>query len=343
MSLNISPEGSEKMRYDNLPQELRETGNFNVWRYEQKPDKEKPDKVPVNPRTGGNGQSGNPATYADYRTALAAVDNYDGLGLGVFGVLAIIDIDDCVDTKGTISEMARDIIDTMDSYTEISPSGKGLRVISKASGFKFNKDLYYINNQKIGLEIYIAGFTEKFLTVTGNVIRVEGVDERGEQLQAVLDKYMCRPVVLDVSGVEAQSYLTDDEIIPKATNGKNGAAFEKLWNGDVSDYSSASEADMALAGQLAFYCGRDYDQMERLFTQSGLGGRDKWTEREDYRNRTLCTAIANCKNIYTPDHGKSSAEVDFAENTPHQTASLIKIAAEVESREVPYRRIRCRQ
>ena len=326
-------------RYANLPQELRETGRFNCWRYIENQKKEKPDKVPFNPRTGGGGQSNNPATFADFQTALAAVGAYDGLGIGVFGNLAIADIDGCIKANGTISDMAQDIIEILDSYTEISPSGTGLRIIAKASGFKFDKSLYYINKCDIGLEIYIAGATRKFLTVTGNVIRTKGIPERGTQFQAVMDKYMRRPSPLTAPGVEARSCLTDEEVIRKAMNGKNGTTFSKLWNGDISGYGSASEADMALAGQLAFYCGREYEQMERLFNESELGQRDKW-ERGDYRQMTLCKAISNCKFTYAPDYGRSAAAEDFnddfSSSEKQNHPSLIKPAIEIESREVPW-------
>jgi|GEM_PF-6083479 len=47
--------------YDNLPQELRETGKFNCWRYELNPSKpEKPKKVPYNVLTGDRGDSRKP-------------------------------------------------------------------------------------------------------------------------------------------------------------------------------------------------------------------------------------------------------------------------------------------
>ncbi|MGI6585071.1 MAG: hypothetical protein ACOX3L_03850 [Lutisporaceae bacterium] len=38
------------------------------------------------------------------------------------------------------------------------------------------------------------------------------------------------------------------------------------WQGDTSGYASASEADLALCGMLAFWCGRDIGQMDRLFS-----------------------------------------------------------------------------
>lgn len=324
-------------QYNNLPQELRETGRFNCWRYVQKPDKEKPDKVPFNPHTGGYGQSNNPATFADFQSALAVAESYDGMGIGVFGELVVVDIDECVRADGAISEMAQDIVDRLDSYTETSPSGTGLRIIIKAGGFKFDKERYYINNRKNGLEIYIAGATLKFLTVTGNVIRAKGVEVRSEQLQKVLETYMLRPTTIDISNVEAQSYLTDEEIICKAMKGKDGDVFSRLWDGDTSGFVSASEADMRFAGMLAFWCGRDYDQMERIFSRSELGERNKWSARDDYRQMTLKKAISGCKKTYSPDYVKTSAADDFADDiSGGHHKGLIKPADEVLSREVPW-------
>lgn len=59
---------------------------------------------------------------------------------------------------------------------------------------------------------------------------------------------------------------------------------------------------------LAFWCGGDTDQMDRLFRQSTLM-RDKWN-RNDYREATLSKAVAMCAEFYRPV-GKSSAFDDF--------------------------------
>jgi putative DNA primase/helicase len=297
-------------QYDNLPDELRETGKFNCWRFQERPDGGKPGKVPYNVLIGGRGQSNNPDTFTDYQTALAAVSDYDGLGIGVFDDLAIIDFDDCVN-NGTISvSEAQDVIEMLGAYTEISPSGTGIRIICKASGFLYDTDAYYIHNKSLGLEIYIAGATNKFLTVTGNVIHGGNLENHGDQIQSVLEKYMQRPTPLDMVHAEAHSFLTDDEVIEKAMAAKNGEKFSKLWTGVISDYASQSDADMALAGMLTFWCGRDHEQIERLLGESALGQRDKWN-REDYRDRTICAAIRGCHDVYTPDYGKSCAAEDF--------------------------------
>ncbi len=322
--------------YNNLPQELQETGKFNCWRYEPNPQKpDKPKKVPYNVLTGGRGDSTNPDTFTDFPSALAAVSAYDGMGVGVFDSLAVIDLDGCVEDKGISSSVAQDIVAIMDAYTEISPSGTGLRIICKASGFVFDKRLYYIHNQRLGVEIYVAGATSKFLTVTGDVICEAGLEERGEQLDTVLTEYMLRPAPLDLSAVKSEPYLTDEEILQKAPCASNGDKFGRLWGGDTTGYTSLSDADFALMGILAFWCGKEPEQMERLFSMSALGQRGKWG-RDDYRRITIANSIAGCKTIYKPDYNKTSAAADFAGGLPGSAASLIKPAVEVKSRDVPW-------
>lgn len=159
------------IQVNNLPAKLRETGLFCCWRYEERGGKRT--KVPYNPRTGGRAQSTNPATFSPLAVALAALERggYDGIGVGVFGNLGAIDIDHCISDTGEISEMALDIVQTMNSYTEYSPSGKGLCILfTVPAEFQYDKARYYINRQKIGLEVYIAGCTNKFVTLTGNVL-----------------------------------------------------------------------------------------------------------------------------------------------------------------------------
>ena len=40
--------------------------------------------------------------------------------------------------------------------------------------------------------------------------------------------------------------------------------------------------------------------MERLFSVSALGHREKWTGRPDYRKRTIDEAIKDCSRVYEP-------------------------------------------
>lgn len=54
-------------------------------------------------------------------------------------------------------------------------------------------------------------------------------------------------------------------LLEKARHAKNGEHFWALWNGDTSDYLSASEADAALCAMVAFWTGKDAQRMDRLF------------------------------------------------------------------------------
>ena len=97
------------MRIDTLPASLKDRALWCVWKYKQRDGK--PTKVPYNPRTGGRAQSNNPATFSDFKTAVAAFGRYqyDGMGICVFPPFAAIDIDHCV-TDGELSPMAADIV-----------------------------------------------------------------------------------------------------------------------------------------------------------------------------------------------------------------------------------------
>ena len=110
------------MQFNTLPDKLIECALWCVWKYEDR--EGKPTKVPYNPRTGGRAQSNNPATFSDFKTAVAAFGTckYDGMGIGVFPPFAAIDIDHCVE-NGILSPLASDIVTHSKSYTEYSPSG----------------------------------------------------------------------------------------------------------------------------------------------------------------------------------------------------------------------------
>jgi hypothetical protein len=295
---------------DALPEKLKNEGLFCVWKHESRNGKQT--KVPYNPRTGGKAQSNNPATFAPIDVAEAVQHEYNGIGLGVFGNIAALDIDGCINEKGQLSELAKDVVTTMNSYTEISPSKNGIHIIIEVPGFVFDKSKYSINNRKLGLEVYVAGATHKYVTVTGNSLNINpNIEERTEELKIILDKYMIRkpPRQKATKTFAPGVNLEDQELVSRACKAKNGELFSRLFSGDWSRYQSQSEADQALCNMLAFWTGRDPEQMDRLFRQSGLY-REKW-EREDYRNRTIEKAMEDVQEVYTG--GRISAEEAFGE------------------------------
>lgn len=147
--------------YEKLPQELKERGAFCLWKYEERDGNRT--KVPYQ-TNGLRANSANKATFTNYAIAVRHRAGYDGIGIGVFGDICAIDIDSCVE-DGVLSDMAEDIIARMDTYTEYSPSGTGVRILFKASLPAYDKDRYYINSRQIKLEVYVAGYTSRFVTV----------------------------------------------------------------------------------------------------------------------------------------------------------------------------------
>lgn len=302
------------MQYDNLPIALRENGKFCFWKYEERLGQEKPAKVPYQ-INGNRAQPNNEKTFTDYATVIEVVKRFDGLGIGIFKGFSAIDIDYCINEDGTLSPLSKAVVDLFDGcYMEKSPSGKGLRILFKASGFKYNTAKYYINNIHIGVEVYVYGVTKKFVTVTGNVFRDGDIIEAADKLQILLDQFMLRLVKKKIKSQNpAISYLSDEEVLSRAKTAKNSEEFIKLWEGEIPEGKSHSEADLSLCANLAFWCGKDTTQMDRLFRQSGLY-REKWDRIQSgttYGQITLEKAVDGVSETYSPIGRLSRIESDF--------------------------------
>ena len=120
-------------------------------------------KMPISVK-GGPASSTDPRTWSSYIDALECmnINGYDGVGF-VFSKddeFCGVDLDDCIDDDGIISEKAMSIVDTLNSYTEISPSGKGLKIFGRC------KELLKGRNRD-KLEAYTHG---RFFTVTRDII-----------------------------------------------------------------------------------------------------------------------------------------------------------------------------
>lgn len=86
---------------------------------------------------------------------------------------------------------------------------------------------------------------------------------------------------------------TDEEVLEKCRAAENAAKFSDLFDaGDVHRHHGGddSAADLALLGMLTFWT-QDAAQLERLFSDSALGQREKWRRRADYRKRTIKRAL----------------------------------------------------
>lgn len=283
-----------------LPDVIIQKGRFCCWRYEERNGKKT--KVPYQANTGLRARSNDPSCFVSYETAVQS-DGYDGIGIGIFDGICAIDLDHCVSENSCYNKMAAEIVALMHSYTEYSPSGKGLHILFSADGFQYDTKRFCIMNRQAGIEVYVAGATNKYVTVTGNRCEDYEYGDRTQELRVLLDRFMCRPENDAVNAINAiNSDLSVDEILKLAKNSKNGRAFTALWEGSLEGYPSHSEADLALCSHLAFWTGCDAFKIDTMFRQSGLM-REKWDRKQSgttYGAITIQKAIEHCQQVYTP-------------------------------------------
>ena len=256
--------------YKSIPEELKLNAVWCCWKY-VKNDNGDNIKMPFNPLTGYRARSNDKSTFVTYPTILRYANSYiafegkkqiGGIGLGIFNGYSAIDIDHCVDENGNISDMAQEIIDFCQSYTEFSPSGTGIRIIFK-SLIKIDKNKYYINNAKNHLEIYISDNTNKFVTITGN-----GKGEINEiDLTEILDKYMKRSIpIIQTVTPQISNYNGNVDLYRIM---QSDYKLNELWNKQATgSHGTESEDDLALCNKLAYYFKCDFDKIKYAFESS---------------------------------------------------------------------------
>ncbi len=302
--------------YENIPSELKQYPNWVCFRFEPDPSRPKPKKVPINPRTGERAMSNNPETWSDYDTALKAASRFDGLGF-MFGNSPFFGVDlDKIEQelRGYIDGepgIVGEFIDTLQSYTELSPSGTGIHIICRGS-------LPPKGRRNGNVEMYESG---RFFTVTGNLFgNYTEIRENTEQIKPLHEKYIGGGASEPAARIASSPPLSMSaaEIVEAARKSRSGEKFSRLYGGDVSGYPSQSEADMALCNMLAFWTRRDPSMMDIIFRQSGLM-REKWDRKQSgstYGALTIQKAIEQCTAEYDPAQNAGYSVVIRGKSAP---------------------------
>ncbi len=278
-------------QFINIPEELMQIPQWVCHR----------NKVPFNPMTGAPAKAGQPVTWARFEDAVKASHNCDGIGFefnnnGIDG----IDLDKVIADGGTVSAEALEIVEIMDSYTEYSPSGRGLHIFVKG-------DIPVDGRKKGFIEMYKD---KRYFTVTGKVYgELKPINERTEQVKQLFDKYFS----------DSKSEKSADTNNSFSSTGKEylsiglakDAVFKALWNGEYQSEkcTSESEADLALLGKLLYWCSGNVDMAVVAFMKSPYAALkdDKHTtklERSDYLKRTAMKAMQGLSSAAAGDDEK---------------------------------------
>lgn len=282
----------------NIPKDLQRIPQWVGWRYGKARASGKRAKDPVNPHTGRKVDPYHPKAWATFEEALRAVERYnlDGVGF-VFtenDPYAGVDFDNIIDPDtGEIEPWALEIVEELDSYTEVSPSGTGLKVWLRAS-----KPGPRCKAEVKGAEVEVYD-SKRFFAFTGRRFgETHDVEERQDQLEDLYRRlfpeeghYNTPNAAPAGEGFEGE----DSELVAMLKRSRDGEKFQAIFEGGSTSYHGGnhSKADMYVIGKLAWATAGDAKRVERIFNSSALAQRSKWQKRPDYRQRTIQRAIQN--------------------------------------------------
>jgi replicative DNA helicase len=284
-----------KNNFENLPKQMKDEGFF-CTHYK---------KTPTN-KTKPNQKE----TFRSYEETMKLKKDYEGIGIGIFDSFCGIDIDHCINDKGEMTELAKDIIKRIKSYTEKSLSGTGIHIVFKCNNQKqFDSMKYYtkMNEKQLqengfngtgGLELYQGQFDNRYLTLTGNTLINDLKTIDSEVIEGIVEDYMKKPQIQkksDTNRDTSGNYQDDLQFLN--TGLKQGSKLIELWNSTPSGSGGdESETDLKLLCQLAYWTNCNESLMIQSFESSPYfmqkddKHKNKWN-REDYQSDTIKKAI----------------------------------------------------
>ena len=299
------------IQIENIPAWLREHGHFVLRR----------GKIPYT-RYGRRADPTNPADGCTAEEALAAwrvsPDCYDGLGVMIIHPLVGIDLDHVISTEGELAPVAQDILTTVDTYTEKSPSGTGLHLLGLAPGMTVDARKYLTKNSANGVEVY---FKDRYFTFTGDCFGDDVVREIGDAVQRVLDTYLTRSTMTTEGGwksfpeqepdarSEEEVALDAAAVLDRIQRGADWSTVAALLDGEDPSGDTSAD-DQSLMNRLAFYSCRDSQVMDYIYRMSDRY-REKWDEyrgSQTYGEMTIRRAVQDCRTAWSPTYGSERKE-----------------------------------
>jgi putative DNA primase/helicase len=189
-----------------------------------------------------------------------------------------VDIDECCDVvTGQIHETAQYVLARLGSYSEYSPSGRGVHIWIRGIVDNLSGSRFRVGN--FGIEVYSS---KRYMTVTG--AHIEGTPTEicdGAIALAGLLPDDLRRSMSDAAQTPAEIDRPKNEGIEDETilnHLRLNADHAALIEGNFSTYPSQSEAVYALVRAIARFT-RDKAQIDRIFRQSKLFS-GKWKEEK---------------------------------------------------------------
>ena len=280
MKKNYNPAG--------VPPELWEFPAWLTWHWQWDPNKQKWTKRPktiVRDDETGKRSYNIAHCLRPLSVVLSFLDTRPKWGLGIsfhankpYPIVGI-DLDDCRNPKtGKLTDRARQIVEEINSYTEISVSGKGLHILARAEIPRSPKKRGPKNE---GRKIELFGPTG-YLTFSG--WRLEGsptdLQSRQEAITALYEREF-PPVIRPTRRISLPTPRVDPTPIEEKTV---QLATGSSWDRSQFDYAACREYARATNG--------NPDEIYRLMERNPIAQKSKWAVRDDnYRYGLIQAAI----------------------------------------------------
>jgi putative DNA primase/helicase len=303
------------MSYDNIPAILTAKPNWVVWGVVGEPL-----KAPFQPGsllrlTTIPAKSGVPETWGGFEQAALCVSRGLARGIGYefeqrgaapdspsAGRIYGVDLDHVIGEDGTVMPEAREIVEQLNSYAEISPSGHGLHIFVTAD----NANITRHRRQGGFVEIYSNA---RYFTVTGNIYGgFDRIADRPAELQQIHDRYLLPEPQRTAASPYASVESPQGAEVDLQRGLVKDAVLRACWNGERRR-GDESASDQALMNKLAYWCSADQAAMIAAFLKSPyFAGKDeahqKKCRRADYLPNTAKAACLSLRSTAREDTGR---------------------------------------
>ena len=253
-------------------------------------------KAMISPNTGLFAKSNDPSTWSSFDKAYryAFIRNMNGLAFVLTNGITFIDLDNCVSKEGELSKTAGKILEMIpEAYAELSVSKTGIHIFAKGEMPEGSLK----RNDRLGIEMYD---TKRFCCMTGDILpgRAKNLIDSSKEIAKICREFLKKREFIPKFYPATISSMDDRKVIERMLSSKDGYRWQRLYNGDISNYPSHSNADMALVCKLSSITS-DASQIDRIFRSSGLY-REKWdSPRGDstYGEITINSALSSSKRM----------------------------------------------
>ena len=209
------------------------------------------------------------------------IESYAGIGISIQASnISAIDIDHCFSKPFDASSgdaRAKEAIETFkdDAYIEFSFSGLGLRILFRTNIIEDYQELFYIKNDKNGIEYYQPSNSFRYVTITGMTICDNSLEAQDITFFNKLYKYLLKNMSKPRRTlVKSDKHLNETVNINTLQNKVKSLYFrnydfQELWFGQApGSNSDESQKDFRIVQYLYDNITTDKEKIRLLFESS---------------------------------------------------------------------------